>query len=469
MAWAIKSELPACKNFGVRPLFLIHTLSLWTCLGSGHSLGVFQSSLDPLKQAWLTPKLRFRDAWSFSCPQKRSRIIITIAAPGLTPLPEPAHTHSHPDGTMGGSLGKTANGLHTGSRTDGPTPFEYVTSADATKDLPATDARTICIPIPDHRMSRTLPTTGWVRVSSIPRYPFGSSFVKAVNQGYMPQLQIEAFKWEQKIRSRNDSSAWQRVRPDALMATIMTAPRPEDGAGGACLHWEDHRLLTTQEARRAQGFPDYEVLIGKIFEQWKIVGNSVPRPVALALGISLRTVWLANTTKPNPLAVRVKVPIKDSLSGICSDHKTENPTLAASEEAVRNGWSAKHMLNKLKLTAGLTAPKALTSAISYTIGEPLTKKGHHLPTNPKSDHVDAVKNCETGIRPSGLITNAAYGASRPSSYRSEDDGTSDTSNTLAHSPYTKYAPENYSPMSFHEKTISASSVTRDHHCSARQF
>lgn len=318
---------------------------------------------------------------------------------------------------LGGSLGKTANGLHIGSRTDGRTPFDYVTSAEATKDLPATDARTICIPFPDHRMGRTLPVTGWVRVSSVPRYPFGCSFVKAFNKGYMPQVQVDAFNFEEKIRSRNESLSWSRIKPNLPMPTVMTAPRPDDGAGGTVLHWEDHRLLTIIEARRAQGFPDYEVLIGSVFEQWKIAGNSVPRPVALALGISLRTAWLANTSKQNSLAVRVKVPTKDYVSGIDSDHKTDNPTLAvsrmaASGEAVRNGWSAKHMLNKIKFTAALAAPKALASAISYSIGEPLTRKEHNFPTTPKSDHIDSVKNCQTGFRPSGLGDNGAYGTSR---------------------------------------------------------
>lgn len=162
------------------------------------------------------------DAWAFGSPQKRSRIIITVAAPGLTPLPEPAQTHSHPDGVGAGSLGKTANGLHTGSRTTSRTPFEYVTSGEATKDLPATDARTLCIPFPDHRMSRTLSIVNWIRISSVPRFPRGGSFVKAVKQGYMPQPQIDAFNWDNKIRSRHDSQSWQRVSPNTLMPTVMT-------------------------------------------------------------------------------------------------------------------------------------------------------------------------------------------------------------------------------------------------------
>jgi hypothetical protein len=45
------------------------------------------------------------------------------------------------------------------------------------------------------------------------------------------------------------------------------------------------------DARRAQSFPDHEVIVGNPAQQWKIVGNSVARTVALALGLSLRQAW----------------------------------------------------------------------------------------------------------------------------------------------------------------------------------
>ena len=52
--------------------------------------------------------------------------------------------------------------------------------------------------------------------------------------------------------------------------------------------------MTIMEARRAQGFPDHEVIVGAPIMQWKIIGNSVARPVALALGVALRKAWLDN-------------------------------------------------------------------------------------------------------------------------------------------------------------------------------
>jgi DNA (cytosine-5)-methyltransferase 1 len=130
--------------------------------------------------------------------------------------------------------------------------------------------------------------------------------MSAFSKGYMPQAQIDVFAWDNYIRARKDSKSWQRVKRDALMPTIMTAARPWDGVTGNCLHWDDHRLLTIMEVRRGQGYPDNEVIVGLPSEQWKIIGNSVARPVALALGLSIRTAWLANHAKSQTGADAVK-------------------------------------------------------------------------------------------------------------------------------------------------------------------
>ena len=234
------------------------------------------------------------DAWSFGSSQGRSRIVISVAAPGMEPMHEPPHTHSHPETVMSASLGKTPNGLHTGSRYTSVTPFGYISAAEATKDLPETDGRITCIPYPDHRMSFALSTIHRICIASIPRFPGGGSFMSAFAKGYMPQAQVDDFSWDNPIRASKDSKSWKRIRGGGLFPTVMTHPRPWDGKGSGCLHWDQHRVLTVMEARRAQGFPDYEVLIGSPSEQWKTIGNSVDRKMALALGLSLRTAWLAN-------------------------------------------------------------------------------------------------------------------------------------------------------------------------------
>lgn len=271
------------------------------------------------------------------------------------------------------------------------------------------------------------------------------------------------------------SSDSKTIPEDNTDSEIIQEPRPDDGAGGMCLHWDDHRILSIMEIRRGQGLPDYEVLIGSPFDQWKILGNSVARPKALALGISLRTAWMANTAKPEPSADRVDV----AVSGIGDDRKTEKPGVASSGEAARNGWSAKDMLNRLSAT--LASPRALVSAISDTIKEPLTNGDHLLAPTPESQpwkNVDAVKLCQTGFEHSREGNSSANGTSRLKPYRLEQEETSsasDISTTMAHSMYTDYAPENYYPKSLRgssarpdqptrrvalEKTISEVSITK---------
>lgn len=236
------------------------------------------------------------DAWNFGSPQSRTRLFVSIAAPGLTPLPDPPHSHSHPENICSRSLGKSANGLLISSRYQDLTPFEYVTIGEATKDLPLNDdGRGESIAFPDHHTHRYESVLNRVRISCIPRFPAGLNFPKAVRMGWMPPPQTESFNWNSKMRANVDRSrSWQRANPNALLATVMTSCVAEDGICGAFVHWDACRCLTIMEVRRAQGFPDEEVLMGQPSKQWKIVGNSVARQVALALGMSLRTAWLSN-------------------------------------------------------------------------------------------------------------------------------------------------------------------------------
>ena len=182
------------------------------------------------------------DAWNFGSPQSRGRVFISCAAAGLKTQDEPPHTHSHPGWVRGSSLGRTANGLGINSRYQSPTPFEYVTAEEALKDLPATDGRINCVPFPDHRTSFHLSTLGLIRLKSVPRHPAGMSFVKAVERGYILQPQVDNFSWQSSVRARKGSKCWQRILKNALMPTVATAPRPNDGAAGHCLHWDQHRV-----------------------------------------------------------------------------------------------------------------------------------------------------------------------------------------------------------------------------------
>ena len=283
-----------------RPKYAIleNVLGMAKCGVNDKNVNVFAQVICALVGIGYQVRPSTLDAWSFGSPQSRTRLFISITAPGLTPLPDPPQSHSHPDGISGRSLGKTANGLPLGSRYWDLTPFEYVTIGEATKNLPLNpDGKTTCISFPDHRVTRHLSVLNHVRVSCVPRFPRGMSFSKAVLRGLMPPPQMEGLGSANKIRTRELSRSWQRVNPEALIPTVTTCCQPEDGISGSWVHWDENRVISVMEVRRAQGFPDHEVIVGSPATQWKIIGNSVARPVALALGMSLRAAWLANGSR----------------------------------------------------------------------------------------------------------------------------------------------------------------------------
>ncbi|EER23357.1 DNA (cytosine-5)-methyltransferase, putative [Coccidioides posadasii C735 delta SOWgp] len=240
-------------------------------------------------------RLMHLDAWSYGAPQSRSRLFLLIAAPGLQ-LPEhPALTHSHPMGTTIRSLGEAPNGLPFGERRWEVPIFKFVSAYEGTKDLPDLDrAKVASIPWPDHRTSRNESNMTQVIIDQVPKHPRKSGFSEAMTKGF---LNFDPFPGD--IKRRNPPSrAWSRVDPNFLIPTITTAISPHCKFTGRWLHWREDRLLTIMEARRAQGYPDSEVLVGRAAHQWKIVGNSVARQVALALGLSIREATLCNPPLP---------------------------------------------------------------------------------------------------------------------------------------------------------------------------
>ncbi|KAK2738552.1 DNA methyltransferase Dim-2 [Myotisia sp. PD_48] len=230
------------------------------------------------------------DAWSFGAPQSRSRLFILIAAPGLT-LPErPPLTHSHPD-IRNRALGEAPNGLPFGQRHWETPVFKFVSASEAVEDLPSINtARIMSIPYPDHRPSRVESAERQVVVNLIPKNPYGMGLIDAIARG---RLDGRDFPSRLKVQSK----AWSRINPMKLFPTVTTSITPFCKFTGRWLHWQENRIITIMEARRAQGYPDSEVLVGRPSDQWKIVGNSVARQVAVALGLSIRAACLQNHKK----------------------------------------------------------------------------------------------------------------------------------------------------------------------------
>ncbi|KAL2176615.1 uncharacterized protein P884DRAFT_202610 [Thermothelomyces heterothallicus CBS 202.75] len=234
------------------------------------------------------------DAWSHGAPQGRSRVFLYFAAPGLHLPDAPLLSHSHYPGVNSRGLGEMCNGEPFVSRSFRPTPFQYVSAAEGTSDLPLIgDGKAEpAVAFPDHRVCTGLTPKLRHQIAAIPTHPYGMSFARAWRGGDgVMTLADRALFPADGARVSPISQGWRRVRPGDVFQTVTTRSQPTDARAGSGLHWIDNRPLTVQEIRRAQGFPDQEVLLGTMADQWKLVGNSVARQMALALGLRFREAW----------------------------------------------------------------------------------------------------------------------------------------------------------------------------------
>ncbi|TGJ81862.1 hypothetical protein E0Z10_g6887 [Xylaria hypoxylon] len=235
----------------------------------------------------------FLDAWSFGSAQKRTRVFLYFTAPGLRTPKAPEASHSHPPNTPLYSLGKMSCGRPFDSRKVVPTPFKFVSMRDAVGDLPdIQDGKAdYCVGYPDHRLAIGYTSTMRKQLQCIPTHPYGMNFSKAWRGGILTKTERLLFPVDGKERAKPGARGWGRIDPNGLVGTIPTKCLPTDARIGIINHWEQNRPMSILEARRAQGFPDHEVLVGKSAEQYKIIGNSVSRHVALVLGLAIREAW----------------------------------------------------------------------------------------------------------------------------------------------------------------------------------
>lgn len=184
------------------------------------------------------------------------------------------------------------------------TPFDFVSARAATADLPAIyDSKPdICVPYPDHRISIGLTALLQNKIRLIPTQPWGMNFAQSwygldrskAGSGVLTPADRLVFPPDSNAlldRTKPASNAYGRQRPDRLIETIVTGQSPSDAKVGRTLHWREDRVLTIMETRRAQGFRDDELLLGSPADQFKIVGNSVAREVAVSLGAVFREAW----------------------------------------------------------------------------------------------------------------------------------------------------------------------------------
>ncbi|KAM0420623.1 hypothetical protein ACHAPT_011539 [Fusarium lateritium] len=273
----------------------------------------------------------FLDASACGSPQRRARVFLAFAAPGHRLPRRPNPTHAHPPHTNSFSLGNLPTGEPMAERIMPlATPFDFVSAQAATADLPAVyDSKPdICIPFPDHRISLGVTRQLRNKINLIPTRPFGTNFAQAwygpdrkkAGAGVLTpsdRLVFPADTGSAMSRCSPMSNAYGRQRPDRLIETVVTGQSPSDAKNGRTLHWREDRVLTIMEARRAQGFRDHEVILGLPPDQYRVVGNSVAREIAVSLGAVFREAWaqsLADERRgiaaPTRLGVEVSPAVK---------------------------------------------------------------------------------------------------------------------------------------------------------------
>ena len=300
------------------------------------------------------------DSWSHGSSQSRSRVFVVASAPGLQPFALPQLTHDNPQNstaTLRG-LGMASNGKRFGMRRDEYTPFPVITAAQATADLPDIgDAQVrVCPRFPDHVMPSEESALARERIASVPISPPGMGLRQAATKGLLSGEPLEYIGKASSVRAKAGSKVYSRVYPDRLFPTVTTCLRLACGVTGRTLHWSQNRSLTVMELRRAQGFLDHEVIIGSPHQQVMIIGNSVDRKVAFALGLCLRESWLSSSASQADGTALLSPPDTEDAeeSGEAEEQELPGEVKNTSEQGERDDFSGTTFPNDM-LRAGTAA------------------------------------------------------------------------------------------------------------------
>lgn len=258
------------------------------------------------------------DSWTYGSCQRRSRIILTIVAPGLESILQPPHTHSRSyKDTTARSLGKLPNGERFGDRKHYATPFPHVTAEAATSDLPDIGNGNVqtCIRFPDHRLSLGVFSKARALIECILIDPPGCKYTDALQLGLVPP--------SLQLTKKETTKSYQRIKSTDLIPTLTTVINMQDARNSASVHWSQHRPLSIQEAKRTQGYKDHEPIVGTLSEQWKILGNGVNRKVSFAVGLALRDAFTKSRRSGRPEVLEdgteIVVDVEEGLNAHPSD------------------------------------------------------------------------------------------------------------------------------------------------------
>ena len=290
------------------PLYALleNVVSITNDLGPRKDEKVFSQILATLVALGYQVQQFLMDSASYGSAQSRPRVFVAALAPQVTPLCQPPETHAHAEykSTRKNALGRLSNGKSFSAKRDVWTPFRHVSTAAKTSDLPNVgDSQVqLCPSHPDHRAAFETNYERRQIMAAIPMRPYGMGLVATAQAGLLSGHPLEHYcKRRLKQSDLTLTNSFSRINPGHLLRTLTTMPSVHCGRSGRLLHWSQDRALTVLEMRRGQGFLDHEVILGTIGQQVKIIGNSVDRSVAFALGLALRESWMGADSQLSPL------------------------------------------------------------------------------------------------------------------------------------------------------------------------
>lgn len=145
--------------------------------------------------------------------------------------------------------------------------------------------------------------------------------------------------------------------------------------------------MSIMEVKRAQGFRDEDVLLGSPSDQYRVVGNSVARQVAVALEIAFREAWvetLSGAAQAQSLVSEKAstsqdaVVIDDSIDDTDTNEPNSSPlatTISSRASSVGVGGSKRRLQNESEIAMRpCKAPKIGTSSRAATDASAATSK-----------------------------------------------------------------------------------------------
>jgi len=192
---------------------------------------------------------RILNAVNYGVPQKRERLFVVGYQPGMQ-FQFPSPTHRDPSQREDLFTGRLAN---------------WATAGDAIADIDD--------PGNDHALPRHY--AGGRHHELLKQIPEGDNYLFFTQERGHPKPE---FKW----RSRYWSFL---LKLSHTLPSWTIQARRSNNMGP--FHWRN-RILTINEVKRLQTFPDDFVLVGNLENQWRQIGNAVPPRLAYCLAMQVR-------------------------------------------------------------------------------------------------------------------------------------------------------------------------------------